>query len=67
MALETQEERLKEEEARRRPLGVVRDAFRIFARKSSVILGSAWAFTVAMLIIIAWGLTGPAFHYSDTI
>jgi low affinity Fe/Cu permease len=66
MALETQKERLKEEEARRRPLGIVRDAFRIVARKSSVILGSAWAFTVAILIIVAWGLTGPAFHYSDT-
>ena len=66
MALETQKERLKEEETRRRPLGIVRDAFRIVARKSSVILGSAWAFTVAILVIIAWGLTGPAFHYSDT-
>jgi low affinity Fe/Cu permease len=66
MVLETQKERLKEEKARHHPLAVVRDVFRIFARKSSLILGSAWAFTIAILIIIAWGITGPAFHFSDT-
>jgi low affinity Fe/Cu permease len=66
MALETQKQRLKEEEARHRPVGVVRDAFRIFARKSSLVLGSAWAFAIAISIIVAWGLTGPAFHFSDT-
>jgi len=66
MALETQKERLKEQEARHRPLGVVRDAFRVFARKSSIVLGSAWSFAIAILIILIWGLTGSAFHYSDT-
>ena len=66
MALETQKQRLKEEEARRHPVGVVRDVFRIFARKSSLILGSAWAFAIAIAIIVTWGLTGPAFHFSDT-
>jgi low affinity Fe/Cu permease len=45
---------------------VVSDAFRIFARRSSLVLGSAWAFATAILIIIIWGLTGPAFHYSNT-
>ena len=44
----------------------VSDAFRIFARRSSAILGSAWAFVVAVLIIVVWGATGPTFHYSDT-
>jgi low affinity Fe/Cu permease len=29
-------------------------------------LGSAWAFATAILIILIWGLTGPMFHYSDT-
>ena len=29
-------------------------------------LGSAWAFGSAILIIVIWGLTGPAFHYSNT-
>jgi low affinity Fe/Cu permease len=45
---------------------VVSDAFRIFARRSSRVLGSAWAFAGAILIIVIWGLTGPTFHYSDT-
>jgi len=45
---------------------VASDAFRIFARRSSMVLGSAWAFASAILIIVIWGLTGPTFHYSDT-
>jgi low affinity Fe/Cu permease len=44
----------------------IRDAFGVFARKTSAILGTAWAFVVAFLIIIIWALTGPTFHYSDT-
>jgi low affinity Fe/Cu permease len=44
----------------------IRDAFGIFARKTSTILGSAWAFVVAILIIVVWAMTGPAFGYSDT-
>jgi len=30
------------------------------------VLGSAWAFAGAILIIVVWALTGPVFHYSDT-
>jgi low affinity Fe/Cu permease len=45
---------------------VVRDAFRVFAHRSSVMLGSAWAFTGAVLVILVWLLTGPMFHFSDT-
>jgi low affinity Fe/Cu permease len=44
----------------------VSDAFRVFARRSSIILGSAWAFTGAVLVILVWLLTGPTFHFSDT-
>src|SRR5436190_20473391 len=62
----TQKEELKEHERERDFFCVVRDVFRVFARRSSVILGSAWAFVVAVLIIVVWGLTGPAFHFSDT-
>ena len=29
-------------------------------------MGSPWAFTVAFLLIVAWIVTGPMFHYSDT-
>ena len=28
--------------------------------------GSTFAFITALAIIVAWGLTGPLFHYSDT-
>ena len=45
---------------------IVRDAFRCFAQRSSSVLGSAWAFCGAVLIIILWLVTGPAFHFSDT-
>ncbi len=29
-------------------------------------LGSAWAFAAAVLVILVWLLTGPIFHFSDT-
>jgi low affinity Fe/Cu permease len=45
---------------------VVRDAFRCFAQRSSALLGSAWAFSGAVLVILLWLVTGPAFHFSDT-
>lgn len=44
----------------------IRDAFGVFARKMSAVLGSAWAFVCALLIIVVWAITGPTFHYSDT-
>ena len=66
MAMETQKEKLKKQEESRDFFCVVSDAFRIFARRSSMVLGSAWAFAGAILIIVVWGLTGPTFHYSDT-
>ena len=44
----------------------IRDAFGVFARKTSNILGTAWAFVAAILIIVVWAATGPTFHYSDT-
>jgi low affinity Fe/Cu permease len=44
----------------------VQDAFRIFARQASAVLGTAWAFVVAILIIVIWGITGHIFNYSDT-
>ena len=64
--METQKEKLKEQEGSRDFFCVVSDAFRIFARRSSMVLGSAWGFAGAILIIVVWAVTGPAFHYSDT-
>jgi len=45
---------------------VVSDAFRCFAQRSSILLGSAWAFAAAVLAILVWIVTGPTFHFSDT-
>jgi hypothetical protein len=66
MAIATQKEKFKQQEQSRDFFCVVSDAFRLFARRSSMVLGSAWAFGGAILIIVVWGLTGPMFHYSDT-
>ena len=42
------------------------DRFARFAATASVWLGSKWAFTGAITIILIWALTGPFFHFSDT-
>ncbi len=62
----TQTEELKEHEQERDFFCVVSDAFRVFAHRSSVMLGSAWAFTGAVFVILVWLITGPTFHFSDT-
>ena len=64
--MKNQKEKLKEEEEERDLFCIVNDLFRIFARRSSIVLGSAWAFTLASVVILIWGLTGPTFHFSDT-
>jgi hypothetical protein len=61
--MKTQKKKLKQQEESKNFFCVVSDAFRIFARRSSRVLGSAWAFAGAIVIIVVWGLTGPAFHY----
>ena len=63
---ETQLEKIKEHEKDHDFLCVVSDAFRVFARRSAILLGSAWAFTGAVLVIGVWLITGPTFHFSDT-
>jgi low affinity Fe/Cu permease len=40
--------------------------FRKFSHKTSIIVGSPWSFIVAVMIILAWALSGPIFHFSDT-
>jgi low affinity Fe/Cu permease len=56
----------KKQEKERDFFCVVSDAFRVFARRSSIALGSAWAFAGAVLAILVWIVTGPMFHFSDT-
>jgi low affinity Fe/Cu permease len=62
----TQVEKRRESEQERDFFCVVSDAFRVFARRSAAMLGSAWAFGGAVLVILVWILTGPTFHFSDT-
>src|SRR5882757_453797 len=64
--METQTEKLRKNEKARDFFCMVSDAFRVFARHSSIALGSAWAFAGAVLVILVWVLTGPMFHFSDT-
>ena len=44
----------------------MQDAFRVFARTASELLGSAWIFVVAISVIAVWAATGHFFDYSDT-
>ena len=62
----TQVAELKEHEEKRDFFCVVSVAFRVFAHRSAIMLGSAWAFTGAVFVIVVWLLTGPTFHFSDT-
>jgi low affinity Fe/Cu permease len=40
--------------------------FRRFAHATATAVGTAWAFFVAVAVVVAWALTGPAFGYSDS-
>lgn len=43
------------------------DRFGKFSASASGWLGSKWAFPGAILIIAVWAVTGPLFHFSDTL
>lgn len=44
----------------------MKEFFRKFAQKTSLVVGSPAAFLAAIAIVLIWGLTGPMFDYSDT-
>ena len=44
----------------------MRDCFRRIANRTADVVGSPWAFLLAIVVVIVWALTGPSFHYSDT-
>ena len=44
----------------------INDLFRAFSRNTASAVGSAWAFIIAITVIVVWAATGPMFHYSDT-
>ena len=66
MAIHTGPKEAKRNQQERDFFCIIRDAFRCFAQRASVLLGSAWAFCGAVLVIVVWLVTGPAFHFSDT-
>jgi low affinity Fe/Cu permease len=41
-------------------------SFHSFAGRASLLVGSKWAFTIAVVVILFWGISGPYFHFSDT-
>ena len=44
----------------------MRDAFARMAGRVSTATGSYWAFSMALLVVLAWGLLGPLFRYSES-
>ncbi len=44
----------------------MQEFFRRFAQRTSRLVGTPWAFLIALAAIVAWAITGPLFHYSDT-
>jgi len=44
----------------------LREWFRHFAHRSADLVGSPWAFLLAIAVVALWAATGPYFDYSDT-
>jgi len=43
----------------------MKHVFRRFAAGAATVTGSPWAFLLAILVILTWGVTGPLFNFSD--
>ncbi len=43
----------------------MREVFRNLARNTANLVGSYWAFSLALLAVCVWAATGPYFNYSD--
>ena len=48
------------------PAVPVREWFRRFAHRTADRVGSPGAFSLALVLVLAWAVTGPTFNYSDT-
>lgn len=44
----------------------MKDLFRLISNKVSAVAGSAYAFLFAVLIVVIWAISGPAFGFSNT-
>jgi len=61
-----QKHRAVERERAARGLSGFQASFWHAAKRASDVVGSAWAFMLALLLILVWVLTGPFFGFSDT-
>lgn len=43
----------------------IANLFDTFSKKVTRVTGSYWAFIVACMLVIVWGVSGPMFHYSE--
>lgn len=41
------------------------DAFHNFAKQCAAIVGSSWAFVLAIMVVLIWLLVGTTFHFLD--
>lgn len=44
----------------------IEEKFERLAVRTAKMIGSAWTFGVALIIVILWAVSGPLFHFSDT-
>ena len=42
------------------------DSYRRFAHATAEVVGSIWAFLLAVAALLIWAAVGPLFHYSDS-
>jgi low affinity Fe/Cu permease len=42
------------------------DTFRRAAHEIAIAVGAPWAFAAALVVVVAWAVSGPFFAYSDT-
>ena len=41
------------------------EIFRLFSHHASRAMGSYWAFCGAVVVVLAWAISGPLFHFSE--
>ncbi len=44
----------------------MKEVFRKISARIATAVGGAWAFLLALTIVIVWAVTGPVFHFSNT-
>jgi low affinity Fe/Cu permease len=44
----------------------MKNSLRSISTKISILAGTTWAFTVAVLVVLIWIITGPHYHFSNT-